>query len=194
MVIKLFDLKNEMLRNGETMIDFLSNNFLVNYFDPQLEIARLMLVEERHLCRLDLLSYEAYQSIDYVDVIMKFNQITNPFSMQINDIIVFPTKASVNRFYQQEALRNDKLILDTKALFIDPSRASQKDKARLEQLQKIADKRKNGSKEIKPANLLKTGEVPFVTDGTALTFSPYNSKAMPSLTALTSEIPKPSQL
>jgi|688.fasta_scaffold383011_2 hypothetical protein len=194
MVIKLFDLKNEMLRNGETMIDFLSNNFLVNYFDPQLEIARLMLVEERHLCRIDLLSYEAYQSIDYVDVIMKFNQITNPFSMQINDIIVFPTKASVNRFYQQEALRNDKLILDTKALFIDPSRASQKDKARLEQLQKIADKRKNGSKEIKPANLLKTGEVPFVTDGTALTFSPYNSKAMPSLTALTSEIPKPSQL
>jgi hypothetical protein len=194
MVIKLFDLKNEMLRNGETMIDFLSNNFLVNYFDPQLEIARLMLVEERHLCRLDLLSYEAYQSINYVDVIMKFNQITNPFSMQINDIIVFPTKASVNRFYQQEALRNDKLILDTKALFIDPSRASQKDKARLEQLQKIADKRKNGSKEIKPANLLKTGEVPFVTDGTALTFSPYNSKAMPSLTALTSEIPKPSQL
>jgi hypothetical protein len=153
-----------------------------------------MLVEERHLCRIDLLSYEAYQSIDYVDVIMKFNQITNPFSMQINDIIVFPTKASVNRFYQQEALRNDKLILDTKALFIDPSRASQKDKARLEQLQKIADKRKNGSKEIKPANLLKTGEVPFVTDGTALTFSPYNSKAMPSLTALTSEIPKPSQL
>jgi len=194
MVIKLFDLKNEMLRNGETMIDFLSNNFLVNYFDPQLEIARLMLVEERHLCRLDLLSYEAYQSIDYVDVIMKFNQITNPFSMQINDIIVFPTKASVNRFYQQEALRNDKLILDTKALFIDPSRASKKDKARLEQLQKIADKRKNGSKEIKPANLLKSGEVPFVTDGTALTFSPYNSKAMPSLTSLTSEIPKPSEL
>lgn len=183
-----------MLRNGETMIDFLSNNFLVNYFDPQLEIARIMLVEERHLCRIDLLSYEAYQSIDYVDVVMKFNQITNPFSMQINDIIVFPTKASVNRFYQQEALRNDKLILDTKALFIDPARASQKDKARLEQLQKIADKRKNGSKEIKPANLLKTGEVPFVTDGTALTFSPYNSKAMPSLTASTSEIPKPSQL
>jgi hypothetical protein len=194
MVIKLFDLKNEMLRNGETMIDFLSNNFLVNYFDPQLEVARLILVEDRHLCRLDLLSYEAYQSIDYVDVIMKFNQITNPFSMQIHDLIVCPTKASVSRFYQQEALRNDKLILDTKALFIDPSRASQKDKARLEQLQKIADKRKNGSKEIKPSNLLRTGEVPFVTDGTALTFSPYNSKARPSLTDSTSEIPKPSQI
>jgi len=194
MVIRLLDLKNEMLRNGETMVDFLSNNFLVNYFDPQLEVARLILVEERHLCRLDLLSYEAYQSIDYVDVIMKFNQITNPFSMQIHDLIVCPTKASANRFYQQEPMRNDKLILDTKALFIDPSRASQKDKARLEQLQKIADKRKNGSREIKPANLLKTGEVPFVADGTALTFSPYNSKARPSLTDSTSEIPKSSQI
>jgi hypothetical protein len=194
MVIRLLDLKNEMLRNGETMVDFLSNNFLVNYFDPQLEVARLILVEERHLCRLDLLSYEAYQSIDYVDIIMKFNQITNPFSMQIHDLIVCPTKASANRFYQQEPMRNDKLILDTKALFIDPTRASQKDKARLEQLQKIADKRKNGSREIKPANLLKTGEVPFVADGTALTFSPYNSKARPSLTDSTSEIPKSSQI
>lgn len=181
-----------MLRNGETMMDFLSNNFLVNYFDPQLEVSRILLVEEKHLCRLDLISYEAYQSIDYVDVIMKFNQITNPFSMQVHDIIVCPTRESANRFYQQEALRNDRLILDTKALFIDPSRASQKDKARLEQLQKIADKRKNGSKEIKPANLLKKGEVPFVTDGTALTFSPYNSKARPSLTDSTSEIPKTS--
>jgi len=194
MVIKLLDLKNEMIHNGETMVDFLSNNFKVNYFDPQLEISRIMLVEERHLCRLDLIAFEVYSSIDYVDVIMKFNQITNPFSMQLHDLIVCPTRESASRFYQQEALRNDKLILDTKALFIDPSRASQKDKARLEQLQKIADKRKNGSKDIKPANLLKAGEVPFVADGTALRFSPYNSKARPSLTNSTSQIPKTSSL
>jgi hypothetical protein len=194
MIIKLFDLKNEMLLNGETAIDFLSNNFLVNYFDPQLEVSRIILIEERHLCRLDLLSYEAYQSVDYVDILMKFNQITNPFSMQVHDLIVCPTKDSAARFYQQEPLRNSKLILDTKALFIDPSRASQTDKARLEQLQKIADKRKNGSREIKPANLLKAGEVPYVTDGTALTFSPYNSKDRPSLTNSTSEIPKTSSL
>jgi hypothetical protein len=194
MVIKLFDLKNEMIRNGETMMDFLSNNFKVNYFDTQLEIGKIMLVEERHLCRLDLIAYEAYSSIDFVDVIMKFNQITNPFSMQIYDLIVCPTRESASRFYQQEALLDNKLILDTKALFIDPSRASQKDKARLEQLQKIADKRKNGSKDIKPANLLKAGEVPFVADGTALRFSPYNSQARPSLDASTSQIPKTSSL
>ena len=194
MVIKLFDLKNEMIHNGETMVDFLSNNFKVNYFDSQLEIAKIMLVEEKHLCRLDLISYEAYSSVDFVDVIMKFNQITNPLSMQIYDLIVCPTRESAQKFYQQEALRNDKLILDTKALFIDPSRASQKDKARLEQLQKIADKRKNGSKEIKPANLLKAGEVPFVADGTALRFSPYNSQARPSLTDSTSQIPQTSSI
>jgi hypothetical protein len=194
MVIKLLELKNEMLQNGETMIDFLSNNFRVNYFDPQLEVAKILLVEEKHLCRIDQISYEAYRSIDYVDVIMKFNQITNPFSMNLYDIIVCPTIESANRFYQQEALLNTRLILDTKSLFIDPSRASKQDAARLEQLQKIAEKRKNGSREIKPANLLKTGEIPFVADGTALRFSPNNSRERPSLNSLTSEVPKTSQL
>jgi hypothetical protein len=184
MEIRLFDLKNMMVRDGIEMVDFVSQNFLPNYFDSALQIKALIVVQERHLGRIDLISTEAYNSADYVDVIQKFNQICNPFSMELNQFVVCPDIASADRFYRTDPKKEDQIIKDTKALFIDPSRASQKDLERLKQLEKIAQKRKNGSKEIKPTNLLREGEVPFVADGTAVRFSPSNSKARPTINDL----------
>ena len=172
MKIHLFDLKSFMEREGIRMMDFLENNFSVNYDDPELQIQSVMFIEDRHLCRPDLLSWENYYSVDYVDIILKFNQISNPFSMQIDDFIVIPTLSSGVRFYQEDKLKTSKYINDTKALFIDPTKASQKDLARLKQLEKIAGKRKNGSSEIKPTNLLRANERPFVADGREITFAP----------------------
>ena len=42
--------------------------------------------------------------------------------------------------------------------FVEPKRASQKDKARVEFLKKKSKKKANGSKENLPPNMLKTGE------------------------------------
>jgi hypothetical protein len=42
-------------------------------------------------------------------------------------------------------------------------------------LQEIANKSKNGSKEIKPTNLLRDGEVPFVSNGDIIVFAPNSS-------------------
>ncbi len=158
------------------IMDFLENNFTVNYMDPNLYIEKVFLIEDRHICRPDLISWESYFSPDYVDIILKFNQITNPFSMDLYDLIIVPNLASAERFYRKDKLKTDKLIKDTKALFIDPTKASKKDLARLEQLKKIAARRQNGSTEIKPTNLLRTGEAPFVTDGRAIIFAPSISE------------------
>lgn len=171
MYIKIFDLKQEMLRNGEYMIDFAENNFEVNYLDPFLKIQRIFLVEDRHICRPDLLSWESYGSTDYISEVLKFNQICNPFSMELYDIIIAPTVESLARFYKKGKI-NSQQILDTKALFLDPTRASQKDTNRLNQLAKIAQKRKNGSSQPKPTNLLRPGEVPFTTDGNVIRLAP----------------------
>lgn len=172
MQIHLTDLKSEMTKEGIKMMDFLENNFKVSYQDPNLAIARVFLVEERHLCRPDLMSWESYNSVDYVDMILKFNQISNPFSMELYDFIVIPTLEAGLRFYRQDKLRTSKLINDTKALFLDPSKASQKDLARLKQLEKIAKRRQNGATEIKPTNLLRAGEVPYTTDGNVVVYAP----------------------
>jgi hypothetical protein len=175
MKIHLFDLKSEMQKEGITMIDFLENNFKVSYSDPSLEIEKVMLIEEHHICRPDLISFECYGSVNHVDIILKFNQITNPFSMELYDFMVIPTLASGLRFYRQDKLSKTKEIFDTKALFLDPTKASQKDIARIAQLQKIANKRSNGATEIKPTNLLRNGEVPYMTDGENIIFAPSMS-------------------
>ena len=156
-------------------MDFLENNFKVSYSDRNLSIAKVMFIEEHHICRPDLISYESYGSVDYVDMILKFNQITNPFSMELYDFIVIPSLSSGLKFYRQDKLAATQSIIDTKALFLDPSKASQKDIARLAQLQKIANKRANGATEIKPTNLLRKGEVPYTTDGENIIFAPSMS-------------------
>jgi hypothetical protein len=175
MQIHLFDLKSEMKREGIMVMDFLENNFKISYSDSNLQIAKVMLIEDRHICRPDLISYDSYNSVDYVDMILKFNQISNPFSMELYDFIVIPTLASGLKFYRQEKLTQTQAIIDTKALFLDPTKASQKDIARIAQLQKIANKRVNGASEIKPTNLLRNGEVPYKTDGENILFAPSMS-------------------
>lgn len=185
MYIKLFDLKDEMLRNGEKMIDFTENNFKVNYADSLVKLQRIMLVEDRHICRPDLICFEVFGNLDYIDAILKFNQITNPFSMELYDIIAIPTVASLVRMYQKET-RVSQFTRDTKALFLDPKRASQKDINRMKQLAKIASKRKNGSTTPKPTNLLRDGEVPFIADGQRLIFAPsVSTPRFPSSNSLT---------
>lgn len=175
MKIHLFDLKSEMVKDGITMLDFMENNFKVSYTDSFLRISKVILIQERHLCRLDTLSYEAYGTTDYPDIIMKFNQISNPFSMELNDLIVVPALESAQRFYRKDSTKTPKELRDTKGLFVDPTRASKKDVERIKMLEKIAERSKNGAKEIKPTNLLREGEVPFTTDGNILTLAPNSS-------------------
>lgn len=171
MYIKLLDLKDEMIREDVTMIDLLELNLEVNYFAPELRVDRVILVEERHLCRPDLIVWENYRNLDYLDGFLKFNQITNPFSMNLQDVVLIFSKESIDRAYIK-SVRSNNLVKDTKALFLDPTRASQKDISRMKQLAKLAAKRKNGSSDPKPTNLLRPGEVPFSTDGTRLIFAP----------------------
>ena len=175
MNIHLFDLKSEMINKGITSLDFMENNFLVNYGDPKLIVSKIFLIEEKHLCRPDMLSYDAYESVDYVDIILKFNHISNPFSMELYDLIVVPQLRTAIRFYKKDPLKTEKILNDTKGLFVDPTRASKKDQERLKMLQEIAKKSKNGSSEIKPTNLLRDGEVPFSTNGDIIVFAPNSS-------------------
>ena len=175
MIIHLFDLKSEMQKEGIPMMDFLENNFKVIYSSNNIEISKVILINEKHICRPDMLSWDAYYSVNYVDIILKFNQITNPFSMEIDDFIIIPSLNSALKFYRKEKLKVSKEINDTKALFIDPSKASKKDLERLKQLEKIAKRRTNGSSEIKPTNLLRSGEQPYVADGTSVIFAPSSS-------------------
>jgi hypothetical protein len=171
MRLQLLELKAEMLRDGVRTIDLLEANIVVDFLLTATRPTRFFLVEDRHLARPDLIAFEMLGSANYVDVVLKYNQITNPFAMEVNDLIMVPPLVAVNSFYKKSESPSD-TVRDTKSLFVDPSRVSQKDQARLKQLEKIASRSKNGSREVKPTNLLRSGEVPFKTDGTALRLAP----------------------
>jgi hypothetical protein len=175
MNIHLFDLKSEMLNRGITSLDFMENNFRVNYEDTKLIISKIFLIEEKHLCRPDMLSFDAYGSVEYVDIILKFNHISNPFSMELYDMIIVPKLNTAIKFYKKDPLKTEKILNDTKGLFVDPTRASKKDQERIKMLQEIAKKSKNGASEIKPTNLLRDGEVPFTSNGDIIVFAPNSS-------------------
>lgn len=164
-----------MINQGITTLDFMENNFKVNYADPKLIISKVFLIEDRHLCRPDLVCFDAYGGVEYVDLILKFNHISNPFSMELYDLIIVPKLSTAIRFYQKDPLKTEKILNDTKGLFVDPTRASKKDQERLKMLQEIAKKSKNGSTEIKPTNLLRDGEVPFTSNGDVVIFAPNSS-------------------
>ncbi len=164
-----------MLNRGITSLDFMENNFRVNYEDTKLIISKIFLIEEKHLCRPDMLSFDAYGSVEYVDIILKFNHISNPFSMELYDMIIVPKLNTAIKFYKKDPLKTEKILNDTKGLFVDPTRASKKDQERIKMLQEIAKKSKNGASEIKPTNLLRDGEVPFTSNGDIIVFAPNSS-------------------
>lgn len=174
MRLQLLELKSVMLRDGVPTVDFLDSNLVVDYSGVQVD--RVFLVEERHLCRADLLSFDAFGSPNHVDVILKFNQITNPFRMEVDDIIMVPSLAAFDKYYRPSTNPSKSAVLDTKSLFIDPTRVSRKDENRIKQLEKIAARNRNGAKEVKPTSLLRAGESPFTLDGTVLRLAPNLSK------------------
>jgi hypothetical protein len=93
-----------MLQREEYIVDFLENNFKVSYGVSNLIINKIILVEEKHLGRIDLLCDDAYGDVNSIDILLKFNQITNPFSMELYDIIAVPDANSARQFYQKEKL------------------------------------------------------------------------------------------
>jgi NDP-sugar pyrophosphorylase family protein len=178
MEFHLFDLKNEMVKNGITMLDFHENNFEVNIspFDD-LKIDKILILDESYEGRPDLLAFRSGQkTADALDIILKFNQITNPFSIQSGDIIVIPNLVDAQKFYKKEKT-STKTVIDFQKMYIDESKKSTVDSQRIRQLAKIAKRRANGATQIMPTNLLRAGEKAFTIDSNnqTISLSPYNS-------------------
>lgn len=160
---------------GEKIVDFFKKNYSVDFFDQSLDFITVFIVKEEHLCRLDLISFQVYGDASYAPLLAKWNKITNPFSMEVNDLIVCPTTQTLNRFFSSDPEPVKKSTIDAKSTWLDPERATKQDIKRIEQLKKIAFREKNGSMDPKPTNLLREGESAFIKDGDKLTLAPYTN-------------------
>ena len=92
-------------KTGETCIDLTKSSYnrnLVNSTDVQ-----VIKTTEEHIMRADLVSQTAYQDQTLWDGILKFNGISNPFSIDINQILLIPTAENLELGY-----KNSVTILD----------------------------------------------------------------------------------
>jgi len=146
-----------------------------NFANPNFVIARTVIVNDEYAMRPDLISMFAYGTDIHTDIILKFNGISNPFSINEGDLLLIPKLDGAKTMYIQPK-PSKKEIEDVKRAYIDKNRFSKPTEERLAKLKQLAESKANGSITITPSNKLKPGESAITTKAGALIFANYRSQ------------------
>lgn len=139
MEFELLEYKPKVIdKNGNEIYDLTKRS--INYDqDQDVDIIDGFLVGSDMKMRPDLISYLAYNNVDHFALLLKFNGISNPFSIDEGDYIFIPSLS-----YMQQQL--DKKTEDPKKniykQYIDPSKKPIFNPRKTEYLNKV-DKLKN---------------------------------------------------
>lgn len=138
-------------------------------FPENTKIIAVHTVTSDEICRIDLISNKYYNIDDYSDLILKFNNISNPFSINEGDVLNIPDK-NVS-FVSWKSIKDNKegSTESIKDQFINTKRLTTKDAKRAEYLKKKAAQRANGSSQIVPPNILKDGDKNIDINGDIIT-------------------------
>jgi hypothetical protein len=107
-----------------------------------------ILVGEEYVMRPDLVAYATMGNENKFDYILKFNGVSNPFSVDKNDPLLIPVEEEMAQQFKVPESEDEKGTTNRQELILAPK--TQKDKKRLEHL----NKKKN--KEALPPNFTKT--------------------------------------
>lgn len=153
--MKIYTLENKVLSEGKLNMSKPSLLFLEMETRPEMAIHEVTADE---IGRIDLVSISEYGSHDYVDYILKFNGISNPFSITEGDMLTIPPLDGGKKKFKLSIESSDKNPIRDQ--FINTKRLPVKDANRIKYLTK------KYNKEILPPNLLQTGETNIeVTNG-----------------------------
>lgn len=118
------------------------------------------IVNADEIGRIDLIAEEYYQNIDDAELILKYNNISNPFSINEGDVLKIPDNESA--LLKWERVKSigaeDVDELNVRDQFVNSKRLTEKDVKRVEYLKRKAAQRQNGSSQILPPNLIKEDE------------------------------------
>lgn len=110
-MIKSIDLKNTLIdENGEEYLDLSIPSFRYN----TLGVKDIFTVTTQEM-RIDLISYQYYATMGYIDALMNVNNITNPFSIKNGDSLIIPyvTDDNYKRPEIVKDLSNDDILKPT---------------------------------------------------------------------------------
>ena len=82
-------------KDGEDMTDL-----CVSIFESKslgASTFKVLTLTERYVCRPDLISLDYYGTDEYTDLILKYNEISNPFSLVVGSLIALPEVMEITK-------------------------------------------------------------------------------------------------
>lgn len=179
MSLTVFSIKPTVDVNGETIVDLTYPSIRYNY-DPY--IIGVVNVTEQTSMRPDLVSKSAYGTTDYWDLILKYNNISNPFSLGPDDQLLIPSLDDM-RDQVAPSGRVDNLANSVRKQYIDVSKKAQID-PKLEEMEKkrkesqIKKSQGIGTPSVNtlPPNIAEVGDREIIIKGGLVYFGPDVSK------------------
>jgi hypothetical protein len=82
--------------NGDKVIDLIGR--AVSFLGVRVNSGKIYVVSEETAMRADLISNYFYQDSSYLDLLLKYNGYSNPFSLNVGDIIRVPSAEVLSKF------------------------------------------------------------------------------------------------
>lgn len=168
-----------LLINKEKIDDVYSNEQKLNICEPTLTLNNEIRIIDYHTIndetqmRPDIIALDYYGTEDGLEIILKYNGISNPYSLKKGQILAIPDKKSAEARYKQYKKVNN----SPRSQFTNNKRLTQKDKKRQEFLKKQSEKKLNGSSENLPPNMLKENQkTKIIKNGKILLGANLNTK------------------
>ena len=140
---------------GEDIIDLTSPSFI---YKRDVTVKSSCIVTDEFEMRPDLVAKIYYGDISKLDYILKFNGISNPFSLERGTILIIGdvTEMKSNFSSPISSTNNNKKTDDLRKKFFDVNRLSKKDAKRLELVRKKSQEFQNPASNL-PPNMAEIG-------------------------------------
>lgn len=122
---------------GEKVVDLSSSTF---QFNGDITIVGTGLVSDELEMRADLVAKIYYGNSNKFDHILKFNGISNPFSLEAGTVLLIGDEAQLDACFTKSSSTNSESNKeDIRKRFFDPNKLSKKDAKRLELMKKKSE-------------------------------------------------------
>lgn len=155
LLIDTLRIKPEIKVKGEYIKDLTSQSV---EFGPNMLVSKTGIVSEDLAMRPDLIAKIYFSDSNKLDYILKFNGISNPFSLDEGDIVLVPGQEDMKTAFKPKiAKNNEDNKTDLVKKFFDPDKLSKKDNKRIDYLAAKSAAMANGSKTNLPPNFAEPG-------------------------------------
>lgn len=153
----LHTLNKKRIENGKVIM-----TEPVVLFNNVTDILGSFVVDSQYAGRIDLIALQVYGSASKADYILKYNGISNPFSIEDGDVLLIPYPDVILSKWNNKPSSKTEAGNTIRDKFLNTKRLTTQDQKRIEYLKRKADMYENGASEILPPNVLKTGKTNVV--------------------------------